>query len=102
MNLSNSFSDGRAGAGFTSTRIATVTEQTNRELTNDEMRKDYIHLVKSKQLRGKVALLTTLGTMVCYIEAAKVPKTAENFLELCEMGYFNKTKFHRIISGFMA
>jgi len=30
-----------------------------------------------------------------------VPKTAENFLELCESGYYTNTKFHRLIPGFM-
>lgn len=30
-----------------------------------------------------------------------MPKTAENFLELCESGYYTKTKFHRLIPGFM-
>ena len=29
------------------------------------------------------------------------PKTCCNFAELCRRGYYNKTKFHRIIKDFM-
>ena len=32
----------------------------------------------------------------------KAPKTAENFIELCEHNKYDKTKFHRVIPGFMA
>ena len=31
----------------------------------------------------------------------QVPKTSENFLGLCEKGYYDGTKFHRLIPGFM-
>ena len=30
-----------------------------------------------------------------------VPKTVHNFLLLCQRGYYNGTKFHRLIKGFM-
>ena len=30
-----------------------------------------------------------------------MPKTCENFLELCQSGYFKGTKFHRLIKKFM-
>lgn len=30
------------------------------------------------------------------IHADLVPITSENFLELCEKGYYNKSKFHRL------
>ena len=35
------------------------------------------------------------------IHADRVTKTAENFLELCESKYYEGTKFHRLIPGFM-
>lgn len=35
------------------------------------------------------------------IESNLVPKTAENFLELCENSYYKDTEFHRLIPGFM-
>ena len=30
-----------------------------------------------------------------------MPRTCENFLALCEMGYYNETAFHRSIRNFM-
>jgi len=30
-----------------------------------------------------------------------VPKTAENFIENCQNGYYNNTKFHRLVKNFI-
>lgn len=46
-------------------------------------------------------LLTNKGPLAVEIQCDKVPKTGENFLELCENGYYKGTKFHRLISNFM-
>ncbi len=35
------------------------------------------------------------------LRADVVPKTVHNFLLLCHKGYYNGTKFHRLIKGFM-
>lgn len=35
------------------------------------------------------------------LRADLVPKTVHNFLLLCHKGYYNGTKFHRLIKGFM-
>ncbi len=72
------------------------------EMGDDELRRDYWNLVKSKQLKARVVLVTTLGPIAIEVHANLVPKTAENFIELCEHGLYNKTKFHRVIPGFMA
>ena len=49
----------------------------------------------------KVKMVTTEGpiTIALYPEAA--PKHVENFVKLCGEGFYNDTKFHRVISGFM-
>ena len=52
-------------------------------------------------MQGQVMILTNHGAMQVLIHADKVPKTSENFLELCESKYYEKTKFHRLIPGFM-
>ena len=46
-------------------------------------------------------LLTNQGAIQITVHCDKVPKTAENFLELCESKYYEGTKFHRLIPGFM-
>lgn len=44
---------------------------------------------------------TNLGSLMIQIDCNLVPKTGENFLELCEFEYYNKTVFHRLIPNFM-
>jgi cyclophilin family peptidyl-prolyl cis-trans isomerase len=34
-------------------------------------------------------------------DAPQVPRACENFLRLCEKGYYKDTIFHRLIAGFM-
>ena len=72
-----------------------------RQLSDDEIRKDYYNIIKSKQLKGKVKFATNYGNFVAEIHCDKVPKTGENFIELCESKYYKGTKFHRLIKGFM-
>ena len=36
------------------------------------------------------------------IYGEEAPETAENFIELCESGYYDGTVFHRIVDGFVA
>jgi len=91
---------GLTASGLTSTRMAPVTDNALRALSDDELR-DYVHLVRSRQRKGRVTLLTNYGPIAIVIEADRVPKTAENFLELCENGYYKGTKFHRLIKNFM-
>lgn len=48
-----------------------------------------------------VTLHTNYGDITLHIFADKVPKTAKNFLELSQRGYYNGTIFHRVIESFM-
>ncbi|KAG7277840.1 hypothetical protein CRUP_006740 [Coryphaenoides rupestris] len=48
-----------------------------------------------------VAFETTMGTLVLELYWKHAPKTCKNFAELAKRGYYNNTKFHRIINGFM-
>lgn len=72
-----------------------------RTLTDEEIRKEYYHLVRSRQQTARVNLLTNKGPLALILECHKVPKTCENFIELCEKGYYKDTKFHRLIPNFM-
>eukprot|EP01050_Picozoa_sp_SAG11_P001501 SAG11_NODE_64_length_18817_cov_64.238327_20_plen_231_part_00 len=48
-----------------------------------------------------VTLHTNMGDLKLEVYADVVRTTAENFLALCASGYYNGTKFHRNIKGFM-
>lgn len=42
-----------------------------------------------------------MGTFVVELYWHHAPKTCTNFAELARRGYYNSTKFHRIIKDFM-
>lgn len=44
---------------------------------------------------------TNLGTIELELFADTMPVTTGNFIELAESGFYNGTKFHRVIDGFM-
>ena len=48
-----------------------------------------------------ITLHTSLGDIKCEIFPNAAPKAAENFLKLSASGYYDGTKFHRNIAGFM-
>lgn len=48
-----------------------------------------------------VTLTTTDGTIKIKLFPKEVPKTVNNFVFLVKEGFYNGTKFHRIIKGFM-
>ena len=48
-----------------------------------------------------VKLQTNQGTITIELDAAKAPKTVENFLSYVKKGHYDGTVFHRVINGFM-
>ena len=48
-----------------------------------------------------IRLHTSLGIIDIDLNAAKAPKTVDNFLKNVNDGHFNNTVFHRVIDGFM-
>ncbi len=44
---------------------------------------------------------TNFGEIKIELFSADAPKTVENFIKLSESGFYNATKFHRVIKGFM-
>ncbi|MGI0003552.1 MAG: peptidylprolyl isomerase [Nitrosopumilaceae archaeon] len=51
---------------------------------------------------SKVAVVETkFGNMTIEFFSTDAPKTVENFINLTESGFYNGTKFHRIIPNFM-
>jgi len=49
----------------------------------------------------KVKLSTSQGDIVLELDAAKAPKTVENFVQYVKAGFYNGTVFHRVIDNFM-
>jgi cyclophilin family peptidyl-prolyl cis-trans isomerase len=49
----------------------------------------------------RVRITTDVGQIVVGLYEQEAPKHVENFLKLCRDGFYNGTKFHRIVPGFM-
>ena len=49
----------------------------------------------------KVKLATSAGDIVIELDAAKAPKTVDNFVKYVNAGHYNGTVFHRVIPSFM-
>lgn len=47
----------------------------------------------------RVRLTTNKGAIVVGLYVDRAPKHAENFLKLCGEGFYNGTKFHRVVRG---
>lgn len=56
---------------------------------------------RNPEKKAYLQLLTTKGALNLELHCDLAPRTCENFLALCEMGYYNKTRFHRSIRNFM-
>jgi peptidyl-prolyl cis-trans isomerase A (cyclophilin A) len=52
-------------------------------------------------LAQNVKLTTSMGDIVLQLDAAKAPKTVDNFVQYVKAGHYNGTIFHRVIDGFM-
>lgn len=48
-----------------------------------------------------VRLSTSQGDIVVQLDAAKAPKSVDNFLQYVKSGHYSGTIFHRVIDGFM-
>lgn len=55
----------------------------------------------SPALAQKVRLATSMGDVVLELDAAKAPKTVDNFVQYVKAGHYDGTIFHRVIDGFM-
>jgi peptidyl-prolyl cis-trans isomerase A (cyclophilin A) len=55
----------------------------------------------SPALAQKVKLATSEGDIVIQLDAAKAPKSVDNFVRYVKDGHYNGTIFHRVIDGFM-
>ncbi|MFM9917732.1 MAG: peptidylprolyl isomerase [Rhizobacter sp.] len=55
----------------------------------------------SSALAQKIKMTTSQGEIVLELDAAKAPKTVDNFVQYVRAGHYNGTVFHRVIESFM-
>jgi len=51
--------------------------------------------------KTEVVLITNYGDIQLAFRPDKAPKHVENFIKLCLQGFYDRTKFHRVIRNFM-
>ncbi|OAY35588.1 peptidyl-prolyl cis-trans isomerase CYP65 [Manihot esculenta] len=89
--VKSQYTTGAASRSFTSTSFDPVTK-------NDF---EYIKVEKNPKKKGYVQLHTTHGDLNIELHCDITPRTCENFITLCEQGYYNGVAFHRSIRNFM-
>lgn len=90
FQVKSQFTTGAASRSFTSTAYDPVTK-------NDY---EYVKVEKNPKKKGYVRLHTTHGDLNIELHCDITPRTCENFLTLCERGYYNGVAFHRNIRYF--
>lgn len=85
------FTTGAASRSFTSTSYDPVTQNEY----------EYVKVEKNPKKKGYVRLQTTHGDLNIELHCDITPRTCENFITLCERGYYNGVAFHRNIRNFM-
>uniref|UniRef100_A0A1B6I137 RING-type E3 ubiquitin-protein ligase PPIL2 n=1 Tax=Homalodisca liturata TaxID=320908 RepID=A0A1B6I137_9HEMI len=89
------YSTGKVAASFTSTAMVPETEHEAAIIEEDLVRYERV------KKKGYVRLVTNFGPLNLELYCDMVPKASENFMKLCERGYYDNTKFHRSIRNFM-
>ncbi|KAF5736228.1 peptidyl-prolyl cis-trans isomerase CYP65 isoform X1 [Tripterygium wilfordii] len=85
------YTTGAASRSFTSTSYDPVTK--------NEF--EYVKVEKNPKKKGYVQMHTTHGDLNIELHCDITPRTCENFITLCERGYYNGVTFHRNIRNFM-
>lgn len=89
------YSTGAVAASFTSTAMVPETAHEAAILEDDVVRYERV------KTKGYVRLVTNFGPLNLELYCDVVPKTCENFLKLCEQGYYDNTIFHRSVRNFI-
>lgn len=87
FQVKSRFTTGAASRSFTSTSFDPVT-------ANEY---EYVKVEKNPTKKGYARLQTTHGDLNIELHCDITPRTCENFITLCERGYYNGVAFHRSI-----
>lgn len=83
--------------GTKKTSTAPVITETKTAATTTEVKA----VTNSKKPMTTVTMTTNKGAITLELFADTKPKTVENFVKLAKAGFYNGTRFHRVIKGFM-
>ncbi|XP_072943579.1 RING-type E3 ubiquitin-protein ligase PPIL2 [Epargyreus clarus] len=89
------YSTGKVAASFTSTAMGPETVHEAAIICEDEVKYERV------KKKGYVRLVTNVGPLNFELYCDVTPKACDNFIKLCNNGYYNGTKFHRSIRNFM-
>jgi peptidyl-prolyl cis-trans isomerase-like protein 2 len=95
------YTTGEMSRSFTSSAMTPMTLNLAAIASQDELHEQRWFDVRKMKKKGYVRLVTNKGDINLEIDCDFVPRTADNFMTLCERGYYEGTIFHRIIQGFM-
>lgn len=93
--------DGRASSAFTSSVMSRWTSNETRLATPDEIRTARWKKMKKVGKKAYVQLQTSAGNLNVEIHCDITPQTSWNFITLCSRGYYDNTKFHRLVPQFI-
>lgn len=85
----------------TKTEPVTQTEPRVEPLTNTTVTIKPSTVITSTKPMTTAIITTNKGVVTLELFADKAPKTVENFTKLANAGFYNGTRFHRVIKGFM-
>ena len=67
----------------------------------EQAAKQRYDFLKKKKQKGYAQLQTSKGNINLELHVDLAPMTCENFVQLCENGYYRGVVFHRLIRNFM-
>lgn len=86
------------------TEVSESTEQMPQQINTSNIKKQY-EAQPAMQLETdadyKAVIKTSKGDITVDLFESQVPVTVNNFVFLAKEGFYDSTKFHRIVSGFM-
>mmetsp|Transcript_87472 Transcript_87472/g.283214 ORF Transcript_87472/g.283214 Transcript_87472/m.283214 type:complete len:550 (-) Transcript_87472:477-2126(-) len=95
------YTSGEVAESFTSTSTPLRTQNDLRLQTEEEELQEIYDAVRKRKQKGYVRLITSEGMLNLELHTDMAPLTTDNFLRLCERGFYDGTLFHRLIQNFM-
>ena len=85
-----------------SSKETSENKKTNETVTDQKQSKTNPHIPLDLATQYTKAIIkTNLGNIEVQLEANNAPLAVNNFLNLAQKGFYDGTKFHRVIKGFM-